>query len=501
VNGRNVDDALLGPNDEIRVGNNTLVYAPSPAASGSTPTVTFEQDYETLVAELRSRTWPGPAAGPLSPQQAQGRTLSLLCDLSHALSTVSSLEDVSRKAIETLLETTNAERGAIFLTDASDGRLKPASVCERGRALDPAAAVAISSTVVDRILSERKGIITADAAADPRFAHGQSVVLYGLRSMCCAPLVGQGGNLGILYLENNRAVGAFTADDLRLLCAVAAQIGLTVENARFHDALTRANQDLERQVEERTAALRDTQLKLYQSEKMISLSRLVAGVAHEINSPLGALKANLELLDDLARRLAPSDAADPPAANWSALLEVLGESVAACGRIMRVVRSLRSYARLDESEFKVASVDDGLRAAAGLIDPAIRDGVTLELDLGNVPSIPCFPALLNEAFMNILVNACQACKAPGGAVTIESRREGADVVVAIRDNGTGIAREHQPKIFDPGFTTKGVGVGLGLGLSIAYLVIGEHHGSIDVKSEAGAGTTVTIRLPIETAAD
>src|SRR5262249_18955267 len=162
--------------------------------------------------------------------------LSLLCDLSRTLSTVQSLEDVSRKALEMLLEITPAERGAIFLLES--GALKPAMVCHRPDSKQTGDGVVLSSTLAERILTERKGIITADAAEDPRFAHGKSIVLGGLHSIACAPLVGKEGNLGILYVENPN-IGAFRQDDLELLVAVAAQIGLTIENARFFDALRR----------------------------------------------------------------------------------------------------------------------------------------------------------------------------------------------------------------------------------------------------------------------
>jgi signal transduction histidine kinase len=495
VNGALVDRAELRPRDEIRIGSTVLVYEPE--SDPITDSFTIEQDYDEVVTQLRSG---GPAR---AEPEKERRTLALLCDLSFALSSVTSTEDVARRAIQILLETTRAERGAIFLLEGGDGNLKPVVVCERGEPKPGSEPVALSSTVAHRILSERKGLIAADAAADPRFSHGQSVVLRGLRSICCAPLVGKGGDLGVLYLENNRVLAAFTTEDLRLLCAVASQIALTVENARFFDALKRSNEELEKLVEQRTAALRVTELRLYQSEKMSSLSRLVAGVTHEINSPLGALKANLELLNAVGRRLA--DARSGSAGDvqldesWQGMLEVLQESLAACGRIMSVVRSLRSYARLDESEFKVADVNEGLKAVIELLDPALRRNVAIELALGSVPPIPCFPALLNEAFMNLLVNACQACQRAegGGRVKITTRREGIAVVVEISDNGPGIPLEQQAKIFDPGFTTRGVGVGLGLGLSIAYLVVREHGGSIMLDSQPGAGAAFTVRLPVE----
>jgi len=493
VNGALVDRAELRPKDEIRIGNSVMVYEPE--TEPITDSFTIEQDYDEVVSQLRS----GGAA--VAEPEKERRTLALLCDLSFELSTVTSTEDVARKAIQILLETTRAERGAIFLLEGGSGTLKPVVVCERGAPKPGSEPVALSSTVAHRILSERKGLIAADAAADPRFSHGQSVVLRGLRSICCAPLVGKGGDLGVLYLENNRVLAAFTTEDLRLLCAVASQIALTVENARFFDALKRSNEELERLVEQRTAALRETELRLYQTEKMSSLSRLVAGVTHEINSPLGALKANLEVLNAVGHRLAEarSGAGEQLDESWQGMLEVLQESLAACGRIMAVVRSLRSYARLDESEFKVADVNEGVKAAIELLDPSVRRNVAIELALGAVPPIACFPALLNEAFTNLLVNACQACQRAegGGKVRIETGLEGSSVSVAISDNGPGIPPEQQAKIFDPGFTTKGVGVGLGLGLSIAYLVVREHGGSITLHSHPGAGATFTVRLPVE----
>jgi two-component system NtrC family sensor kinase len=171
------------------------------------------------------------------------------------------------------------------------------------------------------------------------------------------------------------------------------------------------------------------------------------------------------------------------------------DSVSACARIMSVVRSLSSLARLDEADFKIASVNDGLSAVVQLLDPSARRRVEVILNLGDVPPIPCYPALLNEAFMNLLNNACQSIQ-KSGQVGIETRKEGESVVISIRDTGSGIEREHLDKIFDPGFTTKGVGVGVGLGLAVAYSVIKEHNGSIEAESEPGQGSTFTIRLPI-----
>ncbi len=501
VNNVRVQQAALKDRDQIRISNHILIFdltGRADALLSSAPTISIEEDYEQLVADLRSKAAPATAPDEtcFRSTQKERQTLGLLYDLGRALSSVQSLDDVSRLAVQILLETTPAERGAVFLLEEDGKTLRPAMVCVRDGVDSRLGPVALSSTVAQRILSERIGIITADAASDPRFAHGKSIE--GLRSIACAPLIGKAGNLGILYVENNHSVGAFANDDLKLLCAVASQVGLSVENARFFEALKQSNEELERLVKERTAALRQTELKLYRSEKMASLSRLVAGVTHEINNPLGALKGNLELLMALFGRLATTGNRSQDETNLlKHMLGIAHDSVSACARILGVVRSLSSFARLDQAAFKLASVNEGLSAAVQLLEPSARGRVEVIMNLGDVSLIPCYPALLNEAFMNMLNNACDAIKKTG-QVFIDTRCEGGEVIVSIRDTGSGIPRELQDKIFDPGFTTKGVGVGIGMGLAVAYSVIREHHGSIEVDSEVGRGSTFTIRLPVAT---
>ena len=500
LNGQKVEQAPLKDQDEIRIGNYVLTYYENAAPAPAFQTVTVEEDYDSVVGNLTIVARHAPPAKTedsvqLRQMQKEQRTLALLCDLSRALSTVYSLEEVSRRGIQVLLETTSADRGAMFLIEGDETTLHPAMVCDR-EGMTGSSHVSISSTVARRILTERKGIITADAAEDPRFAHGESVVLRGLRSIACAPLVGKGGNLGILYLENNRSIGAFTHDDLELLCAVASQVGLSVENARFFEALKQANEELEAKVEQRTAELRQSQMKLYQAEKMASLSRLVAGVAHEVNNPLGALKGNLEVVTVMAGRLSAGEGrSEKETKLLEQLAKIAKESVGACSRIMGVVRSLRTFARLDESEFKMANVNEGLTATVQLLDPSVRERVEVVMELGEIPPIPCYPALLNEAFMNLLGNSCQAIQKTGQVFIKTSRLED-EVVISFRDTGVGIAPEHLPKIFEPGFTTKSRGVGVGLGLAIAFSVIKEHRGSIHVESELGHGAEFIIRLPI-----
>ena len=501
LNGRKVDRATLNHGDRVKIGRHVILFLsgdPPASLPESGPTHSIDENYDELIStltaplhEFREKVNPVELKRLLEKEQ---KTFRLLLDLSNALSTERSVEDVCRKATDFLLESTEAENAWLCLLDRDQKTLVPVISPTRGEKDMKTASVVLSRTITDRILNERRGIVTSDALADERFAHGESIADCGLRSVACAPLLGKSGTFGIIYMQNNTEVGAFTQEDLRLLCAVASQIGLAIENARFSEELKKTNENLEQLVEERTAALAQTQMKLYQAEKIASLSRLVAGVAHEINNPLGALKSNLDLLTGITGRIAAGSAQNPDESERLCSLAELGRtSSAACARIMSVVRSLSSFAHLDKAAFKVSDINSGIRDTVQLIDPLLAEDVDIELKLGEIPPIQCYPALLNEAFMNLLVNACQSIEG-SGRVTIETFCEDDNIIVKIRDTGCGIPRDQLRTIFDPGFTTKGRGVGVGLGLPIVSSVIREHKGSIEVESETGRGSLFTIRL-------
>jgi signal transduction histidine kinase len=257
-----------------------------------------------------------------------------------------------------------------------------------------------------------------------------------------------------------------------------------------------------RDLEERNEELRDTQAQLVQQGKMAALGSLVAGVAHEINTPLGSIRANAELADKLVDRLRGKAGVDPEKLerNFAALAEATNTVTVASDRIGDIVGSLRSFARLDESEIKRVDLHEGLDSALQLAGHMLESRVTLERDYGELPPIECRPGELNQAFMNLLTNAVQAITVQGdsveGTVRVRTRLRGDEVHMAIEDDGSGIAPEQQGRLFDPGYTTKGVGVGTGLGLSIAYRIVASHGGRIDVRSEPGQGSTFTVVLPV-----
>jgi signal transduction histidine kinase len=239
---------------------------------------------------------------------------------------------------------------------------------------------------------------------------------------------------------------------------------------------------------------------------MASLGSLVAGVAHEVNNPIGAVNSAADVstrcIDRLLKLVESSHNLDELRNNetFRQLVEMLKENhritVTAGNRIAKIVRSLKNFARLDEAEFQKADLHEGLDSTLTLVHHELKNRAVVLKDYGNLPLVYCSPNQLNQVFMNLFINASQAIDGKG-EIRIRTGADEGKVWIQIADNGKGILPEHLPKIFDPGFTTKGTGVGTGLGLSICYNIIQKHKGSITVESEPGKGAEFTITLPVQ----
>jgi signal transduction histidine kinase len=275
-------------------------------------------------------------------------------------------------------------------------------------------------------------------------------------------------------------------------------IQLERQLATQNQALSEANDQLHATNHE----LRETQAALVQSEKMASLGSLAAGVAHEINNPVGAISANADVMKRAIGKLrenlseAPSEVRNTPGiARTLDILEDIGNTnQASSDRVVQVVQSLLNFARLDEAEQKNVDLHDGLESTLSLIQHKLEGRIEVIREYGEIPEIYCIPNQINQVFMNILVNAAEAIE-DKGTITIKTRTRDNAAVVTIEDTGVGIRPEDMDSIFDPGFTKKGVGVGAGLGLAICYNIVSGHGGKIDVESEPGRGSKFTVILP------
>ena len=277
------------------------------------------------------------------------------------------------------------------------------------------------------------------------------------------------------------------------------------------------------ELEQANSELKSAQATLLQQEKLASLGQLAAGVAHEINNPMSFVVGNLEWFSEyvhiLKRRLYEyshlaeslrqgQDRKIQAALDRVSMAEkkhnlndemedldqVITDTKNGLERIQKIVELLRNFANLDAADQQQADINECLETTLAVVGHEIQDKVSVQKDLGELPFITCYPAQMNQVFMNLLLNAVQAMKTPGHIV-IKTWAEGNAVLIRIADNGEGIAPEHLPNIFVPFFTTKPVGEGTGLGLAAVYGIIEKHGGSIQVESQLGEGTAFTIRLP------
>ena len=240
-----------------------------------------------------------------------------------------------------------------------------------------------------------------------------------------------------------------------------------------------------------------SQAALAHAEKMASLGRLVAGVAHEINTPLGVLQSNTNTMARAAQKLA-AQLADPAAGRY---IEVITSGAAlaesACERVASIVANLKQFARLDEAEIQRADLHAGLENTLALLSRDFTYGIEFVRDFGSLPELDCAPRQLNQLWMHLLVNAVEAIRRAGraGRIEIETRLDDGWIRVSVGDNGDGILPENLERIFDPGFTTKGVKVGTGLGLPVSFQIARSHGGRIEVESRPGEGSRFTVLLP------
>ena len=251
-------------------------------------------------------------------------------------------------------------------------------------------------------------------------------------------------------------------------------------------------------------SLQDCQTRLAQAEKMAELGSLVAGIAHEINTPLASISSNTDMLAlsiEKIRNLAGAarDGAAPVERleeTLSIAEESLRTSRIACDRILKIVGGLRSFARREQSRPQRADLIEGIESTLVLLAHETKGRIKVLKDYAEIPEIECLPDQLNQVFMNILVNATQAIEGQG-EIRIRTWTEGKTLRIAISDTGKGIPADLMARIFDSGFTTKGIGAGTGLGLSISRRIVEAHHGRIELESEPGRGATFTVVLPLE----
>lgn len=310
------------------------------------------------------------------------------------------------------------------------------------------------------------------------------------------PITNTNINVGLIALGQTDLERDWQIEDISLLKVLSDQIAITINQARLFEQ----SQQQKTEIENTLSKLNNAHAQLVQSEKMAALGQLVAGVAHEINTPIGSINSNNDIFTKCIAKIKNNLLEEAPNINKiNQLVQLLEETTninsMACERINEIVKSLKNFARLDESELKKVDIHDGINSTLTLLRHELKGKVEIQTNFSELPQVECYPNLLNQVFMNLLINAYQSIK-DKGTITITTKHIDNKIYVSISDTGTGISEDNLKKIFDPGFTTKGVGIGTGLGLSICYQILEKHKGELLVDSKVGTGSTFTIIIPV-----
>lgn len=476
---------------------------------------------------------------------------------SQALSEEIRLDKLLDKLIQILLENAAATKGLLFIKKAgslvlvAEGILKKDKV-EVMRTVILDRRSDLPEAVVNYVERTQKTLVLNNARAEGLFTADPYIMKAQPKSILCMPLNQKGKESGILYLENNVTIGAFTVQRLDVLKLLCTQASISLENAGFYEQL----QDYSYKLEEKNAALQElsdrerekadqlaeslhqlqqTQAQLVQTEKISSLGQLVAGVAHEVNNPVGFIAGNLthamEYVTDLLDlvNLYAHHFPNPPVEISEKIAEIeleyikedlpelLNSMTVGTERIKDIMQSLRNFSRVDAVK-KPTDINAGLDSTLMILTARLkgkgdRPQIKVVKEYGNLPEVTCFGGQLNQVFMNIIANAIDAIddmthhesdptspdslSHPSPMIRIRTEVAEESVRIHIADNGPGMPEEVRDRLFHAFFTTKPEGKGTGLGMSISQQIVVEKHGGrIHCLSAPGQGTEFIIQIPL-----
>jgi signal transduction histidine kinase len=461
--------------------------------------------------------------------------LSLLIDLAAAVNATLDPEKIYEQTLERLVHRMGYQSAYLLLVDAGHQRIRGHKMA--GAAMGGLDFESIEFRLDDphsgssRVATTGLPLVIDDVETTALPVDRPTARSFGVRSLVMVPLRVRERIFGVLNVTSSEP-GQVGEGDLELLSAVANHVALAVDRAESFQTIEDLSRGLEDKVRVRTEQLRTahdelqaayrelqvTQMQLIQREKMASVGQLVAGVAHELNNPIGFIYSNVATLEDFVRRLRgmlevyrachlPDVDRARLQAEWDdrkidyalKYLDAMTQGIKdGAERARKIVRDLRVFARSRDDVWQSVDLHEELESSLTLLNHLLKDRITVHRKFGHLPSVECIRSQIDQVFLNLLANAAQAISG-AGSITIETRTEGACAVLVVRDTGPGIPRDLLGRIFDPFFTTKPVGEGTGLGLSISYEIVKKHDGDIRAESPPSGGAAFIMRLPISRA--
>jgi len=451
---------------------------------------------------------------------------------SQALSSEIKLDQLLTTLMQVVVKNAGAQSGALILNEEGNWRINIHCTNREDcllQSIPVEESEVIPLTLINYVKRTKETLIFDDASNQPRFASDPYIIQHQPQSLLCTPISERGKMIGILYLENNLATGVFTSDRVAILNILCSQAAISLQNARLYQQSQEYAQKLELYLRD----LKQMQLQLVQNEKMSALGNLVAGVAHEINNPVGFIAGNLQPaqeyvgdlfnLIDLYQEKFPHPGREIETEiedmDWEYLREdlpkLIGSMQEGVDRIRNISTSLRTFSRADSDRPVSFNIHDGIESTLLILKHRLkasefRPAIEVVKEYGNLPLVKCFPGQLNQVFMNILANAIDALeesnkgrcfsdiKARPNQITVQTvlSESQNQVLIRIKDNGVGMSNSVKENIFNHLFTTKSVGQGTGLGLSIAHqIVVEKHGGTLTVNSSLGEGSEFVICIP------
>ena len=464
INGMRVDQREnLHPGDQIRTGNTLLLFGIE-AAQARSQVLSHAAIDANVESAFASNDDSVILAVP-DPTEAAVVQLKIIYELTQLIASITDRDELLGRVMDLIFETFHADRGFILLQEEPTGPSDPVIVRHRVPPEDPEEQrISVSRTIVQHVLSKGEGVLTSNAMTDERFAPGDSVQRYGIRSALCAPIKFKDSVFGVIHLDSQIINYTFTDDQLRLLTAIGVHTGLALSNAELYaEQLSR--------------------------ERLATIGQTIASLSHSIRNIIQGLRGGADVVELGLRK----NSMQVMRNGW----EIVARNL---DRIHGLTMNMLTFSTQHKPELEMTSVNNVLNEAIQLVQKQYDNKtVALIADLDqDMPPAPIDPVGIHQALVNLLNNALDAAEPQSGVVSVRSKYDPAihRVVIRVSDNGVGMDNRHVQQLYQPFQSTKGHR-GTGLGLVVTKKVVEEHGGSINVDSTPQQGTTFTMSLPTE----